>query len=456
MKKFILILLSMLLLTSCKAKLPKNYILLSGNISNPPSKEFRLGGRGGSITITLAEDGSFLDTITSGTGHYIFFDPRNRADLYLINGGVYHLTADGNDFKNTVKLTGTDPDASNYLMTKTSKIIEVRGDYAEFYSLNEADFSAKAAMIKEKLFSYLDSFPNIPKEFKEAERKELHYYYLKTLIKYENLHQYYTKQPDFKVSSSFLKELEGVDYLNEKAYRLRASYEDLVAEYFKRKAEELAETDSIDKHLAKLKIIGAIPNDFIKNDLLISAANNEITYTNNLDEYYNTFLYVSTSVTNNNRITKKYRALKKLSKGQDSPLFNDYVNHAGGTTSLSDFKGKYVYIDVWATWCAPCLAEVPLLKKIEKQYHGKNIVFVSISVDTEKAHDSWRKMVTDKQLSGVQLLADKDWNSDFIKAYEIKGIPRFILLDIDGKIINANAPKPSDPNLVTILNELNL
>ncbi|MCK0130821.1 TlpA family protein disulfide reductase [Flavobacteriaceae bacterium F08102] len=459
MKKVFTLLLSILFLVSCKVNPTENVILFSGTISDATSKNFRIVKKNsgtGSLSIPLAEDGSFADTLTTGTGHYIFTDSRYRADLYLTNGGVYHLTADGKDFRNTVKLTGTDPDASNYLMTKSNNIVKERGDYAEFNSLNEADFLAKQNSLNERYISYLESFPNIPKEFEEFEREELYYYHLLTLLNYESLHQRYTEQPDFKVSKDFLKELDGVDYLNEERYRRRGSYTKLVDLHFNRKANEYAENEKVDKYMAKLNVFGAIPNDYIKNSLLMSAAKYDIGYTDNIDAYYNTYLSVSTSTRNNESITQKYKALKKLSKGQPSPEFNDYSNHAGGTTSLSDFKGKYVYIDVWATWCGPCLAEVPSLKKVEKQYHGKNIAFVSISIDTEKARDSWRKMVTDKQLSGVQLIADKDWSSKFIEAYEINSIPRFILIDPDGKIVNANAPRPSNKELITLFNELGI
>uniref|UniRef100_UPI00404B529F TlpA family protein disulfide reductase n=1 Tax=Fluviicola sp. TaxID=1917219 RepID=UPI00404B529F len=139
--------------------------------------------------------------------------------------------------------------------------------------------------------------------------------------------------------------------------------------------------------------------------------------------------------------------------GKPSPLFS-YENHKGGTTSLTDFKGKYVYVDVWATWCGPCKAEIPSLKKMEEKYHEANIVFVSISVDTKKDYEKWKMFVTDKELGGVQLVADKDWSSDFVKAYLINGIPRFILIDPAGNVVQANAPRPSDPKLVTLLDGL--
>jgi len=148
----------------------------------------------------------------------------------------------------------------------------------------------------------------------------------------------------------------------------------------------------------------------------------------------------------------KTAALAKLT-GNPSPQFK-YENHKGGKTKLSDFEGKYVYIDTWATWCGPCRAEIPSLQKIEQQFHGKNIEFVSISIDEMKNHDKWKKFVADKNLGGVQVMADKDWKSDFVVAYGIKSIPRFILIGPDGKVIDADAKRPSDPALVAQLDEL--
>jgi thiol-disulfide isomerase/thioredoxin len=140
-------------------------------------------------------------------------------------------------------------------------------------------------------------------------------------------------------------------------------------------------------------------------------------------------------------------------KGQPSPSFT-YENFKGGTTKLEDFKGKYVYIDVWATWCGPCRQEIPFLQKVEEKYHGKKIEFVSISVDQMKDHEKWKKMVADKSLGGIQLFADKDWSSAFVQAYGINSIPRFLLIGPDGKVIDPDAARPSDPALVEQLDKL--
>ena len=145
---------------------------------------------------------------------------------------------------------------------------------------------------------------------------------------------------------------------------------------------------------------------------------------------------------------------KALAKGNQSPEFTNYTNYAGGKSSLKDFRGSYVYIDVWATWCGPCKYEIPYLAKVEEQYHGKNIKFISLSIDNLKDEAKWRAMIKDKKMGGVQLLADKDYESQFVQDYFIFGIPRFILIDPAGKIINYDAPRPSEDKLKTLLDGL--
>ena len=99
-------------------------------------------------------------------------------------------------------------------------------------------------------------------------------------------------------------------------------------------------------------------------------------------------------------VTVNAQEKKELKEGDQAPTFK-YLDINGKEVSLSDLKGKYVYIDIWATWCGPCTGELPHLKELEKKMHGKKIVFVSISCDKDKA--AWEKMVKEKGLEGVQL-----------------------------------------------------
>jgi len=163
------------------------------------------------------------------------------------------------------------------------------------------------------------------------------------------------------------------------------------------------------------------------------------------------------------KMMKKQKDLFKSFVNKPSPKFENYENYNGGTTSLVDLKGKFVYIDVWATWCGPCKAEIPYLKELEEKYKNKNIKFVSISVDNgrgykdrskEAAKKGWRNMIGEKQMGGIQLYSDNAWKSDFIKSFKINSIPRFILIDDKGNVIDANAPRSSSIKIKEVLNKL--
>lgn len=144
---------------------------------------------------------------------------------------------------------------------------------------------------------------------------------------------------------------------------------------------------------------------------------------------------------------------KKKMNNAAAPNF-DYENHKGGKTTLESLKGKYVYIDIWATWCGPCRAEIPSLKNMEEKFHGKNIEFVSVSVDSDADHEKWKTFVSEKTLSGIQLFAGKTPVSEFIKAFDVNTIPRFILIDPKGNVVESDAARPSDPRLEQQLNSL--
>lgn len=122
----------------------------------------------------------------------------------------------------------------------------------------------------------------------------------------------------------------------------------------------------------------------------------------------------------------------------------------GKEVALSDLKGKVVYVDVWATWCGPCKQEIPHLKKLEEEYKGKNIVFLGVSTDRQRDHETWKKFLIDHELKGIQLFAG-DKSRDITGPYKIQGIPRFLLIGADGRMISDNAPRPSSGEVKLVL-----
>lgn len=140
-------------------------------------------------------------------------------------------------------------------------------------------------------------------------------------------------------------------------------------------------------------------------------------------------------------VETRFGHLEKMLPGKPSPeiILNTVKNE--NISSKNFFKNKLTYIDMWATWCKPCIKEFPDLAILKEEYKNENIQFVSIS--TDETRDAWINYVEKEGLSGAQFWADNNNKKIFNTAFNINMIPRFILLDGKGNIINANAPRPS-------------
>lgn len=458
MRKTVLLLGAILLIgVSCKKEMVVDYTIISGKVINKAGDFTILSPNDRSFfkSLTLSEDGSFRDTLRVDEGFYMVHDGKNLVSLFIENGMDININADVNDFINTLIISGKGSEASNYYIEKDKIKSELIGKEVDFNKLGEEAHKAKAHELKKAIEKVLDTFNGLPEDFKTKEQRNLHYTYLKQLD-YEFLHRHYAELPEFNISEGYLAELDDIDYENEEDYTFSSSYKQLVKGHFRKKGMELSHSKSIPNDIAYIETLGEIKNDKIKNELLFSYSVNGITYTESLEDFYNAFMEVSSVDGHKDQITETYNQLKRLLKGNPSPKFVNYENYNGGTTSLDDLKGKYVYIDVWATWCGPCIAEIPHMKKVEKEYQGRAIEFVGISADQPAAYDTWKEMVADKALVGIQLLADNNFDSEFIQGYLIKGIPRFILIDPNGNIVDSNAPRPSDPKLIELFNDLKI
>ena len=110
----------------------------------------------------------------------------------------------------------------------------------------------------------------------------------------------------------------------------------------------------------------------------------------------------------------------------------------GKMHKLTDFRGKYLYIDLWASWCGPCCQEVPYLQKLEKQLNNPMVEFISISLDTNKK--AWKEKMKQLNMHGHQYIVTGD---QFATMMNIKGIPHFLLYSKEGTLMQYKAERPS-------------
>ena len=125
-----------------------------------------------------------------------------------------------------------------------------------------------------------------------------------------------------------------------------------------------------------------------------------------------------------------YKALK-LQPGQPAPEFTLH-DLDGQPVSLSQFKGQVVLIDFWASWCGPCIGDLPDLRRIKRKAADKPLVFLNLSLDTDEA--AWREAVDKHEIEGVHVRAD-GWGADVAKSYQVNSLPSYYLVDSQGLIV---------------------
>ena len=144
---------------------------------------------------------------------------------------------------------------------------------------------------------------------------------------------------------------------------------------------------------------------------------------------------------------------------QNIPIMPNELAAVDGKTKvklediLSQYKGKYVLVDLWASWCVPCLKEMPALQELRQQYPADKIAFLNVSLDTNV--EAWLNRLNQlhSDSSSSYLLLDKD-HAALVKEIGLSTIPRYVVYNKEGKMINADAPFPSEPRLKRLLDEL--
>lgn len=124
----------------------------------------------------------------------------------------------------------------------------------------------------------------------------------------------------------------------------------------------------------------------------------------------------------------------------------------GKTRKLSDFKGKVIYVDVWASWCLPCRWEFPKFEYLADEYKNKNIIFLSLSVDESK--EKWLKFLQRKKHHLEEFRVTDSDEKRFSDYFEIYALPHFILIDSKGNLYQNNTLRPSDIGIDNLLTKV--
>lgn len=446
MKKLFILSLATLGFVACQKK--GEHIILSGKIANYDNSPVQLvGGNDIQKDLKINPDGSFVDTLDVKPNYYFLFNEAGLyVPLYLQKGDNVVVDIDLAQNPVSVKFTGENAAVGNYLSEKRQLTKDLQQGFMAVFQKDFEGFKTEIEGIDKKYADLLANAKGLPKEFVALEKKSNNYLNLQLKSIYPQAHSRFANA-GADTSKDFSDELAKVDYDNADDFEMFPEYKQLVTENFYSKFDR----KNIDWN-ALINHVRGLKSENIKTYLAQAFVDGLAA--GNTPETNTTLLNAAKEFVKDEKIIKRaetrFQSFEKLKPGNPSPTF-DFENFAGGKTSLESLKGNLVYIDVWATWCVPCLNEVPALQALEKEFHGKKVSFVSISIDQDK--NKWIDYQKANKPTGIQLYGDLSVQDNFADRYDIQTIPRFILIDKEGNIINADAPRPSDPEIKELINK---
>ncbi len=403
----------------------------------------------------LDENNRFTVGLNSDISRLVFVSiPGRTIVLYVKPGETVDVTIDASDADIQAMVTGSSESAM--LIAYNHQIDRNYGQMLVINRAREMDpdtFTAYANEVYEIKREFLDTYPgsaSLDPAFLQLMRSTILYEKLGSLFGYAGMYRRNMEegQPDLpEAYFAFANEAGLIDDMHLPA----RSYVNFLNQYIGHhlsdpRFEGTALSESSRRFVAALELLSGSSRDFVLANQLIS-----IMIFGGIEETQmrmEEFLTVAGDPDIRGVVEAEYNKLLALTPGNPAPDFT-LTDINGETVSLSDFRGKVVYLDFWASWCGPCMREVPHAKELKKRMADQNdLVFLYVSIDTDE--QAWRNTVAEHQMQGVHLNVSGAREGAPV-LYNVKGVPTFFIIGRDGMIYDNRPPRPSNPLVDEVL-----
>jgi thiol-disulfide isomerase/thioredoxin len=449
--KVSLLILFIVLTSSCKSKTESKHISISGRTDidtdsiylKIPNNYHVTGKFIDSWHFSINSNNTFAKTLDLPRGNYNLQVGNITYPIFLNKGYDLNILIENGK----VKFKGYGAKEYIFLQQQLiplSKQLSSINNYKYYSKLNEVDFLKLTDSIFNVYQTLVKSY-----DFDDTEFKYLSNLHHLTSRTHKYLNYTYSRKfidPDYEVSNSYPDIFKDIDLKNEDFGEIPLFMMSLYT-YSNSLSEKQfkAYTDPTIRHLNFVKNdTTIIKNDSIREKLMYVTAFFNMEQSNSLDTFYETYNTWAINTKLKQKIKKKYFKLKQYDIGSKASNFT-FKNENNEVISLSDFKGKTVFLDIWATWCNPCIKEIEYSNNLQEKLKAENITFVSVCIQSDP--QKWKQIIKKNEFKGVHLFCPDEQISEFEKKYLIGSLPRYVIIDKYGEIVDFNAKKPSNIEL---------
>lgn len=408
-------------------------------------------------SVSINKDGSFSISIPiSKPTKLSFRNGEEYATILVYPNQQLSINVDAQNFDKTIQFFGDGATINNYMITLSNSNIE---PIKKMYAV-EKEFVKEVNNCKKEALKIWNKFLNqstssIEKELMMKEKESIESMYNTRKFAFLRLYEYRRNTTENSLPSLSTNFHSFTEKLNSKYPDLIEYdfyYSDYIRHFYLHKANlEFQKDTSKNYNEIYLRFIREETIPQFKTYLLANNIYNTIQSSKNAIEAKELFEELRTQTDDTIILFDIVRHLEKIEKlkiGSIAPIIEGKDSN-GILLSSRDYVGKVIYIDVWASWCGPCVKEIPNSKKLYEILKGQDITFLNVSLD--KNLDHWKNGIYKHQPIGVNI---NDRDGSIKEKYIIGGIPHYIIINKDGTLYDDDAPRPSDENTLNLLKEL--
>lgn len=397
----------------------------------------------------ILEDGSFAFAVQVDQAQLVnLYFSRNSSQVYLEPNDTLVIEFDANSFNHSFNFSGRSGANNDYLKKHVEKYpkekdvfkylqyrvgtlwYKISPQHDEWMrTMHKAPYLKKMKLRKEEPLSQLDfhekNTPNrLTPEFVDFLRAEINYDWAYHMMLFGNV---YKGMHD--LDASFLDFTKDIplqnDQLGSEWYRLYLlAYSN--QEYLKQ--EEKAATPYTGQYVLSESFLSGKPLAFVQSEMISIGFSKK--YINETLPDYQHFITHNPYVEFDDKIVAAYQKVMKTAIGSVAPSFT-IGGDSDAAISLSDYQGKVVFLNFWASWCRPCMKKMDEMKSLQAEMEAQGVVFINVSFD--QTNEAWMKTVNEKNYGGVHVIVPGNVESEIAQQYQVRAIPQYFIIDKKGR-----------------------